>query len=236
MAQLDSTRCGLKADTSKPHYIVTTKNVEEYLQKAINVMVKDLRDNGKNVRDVKITVMTNNVSKEFKPFLVALPIDGAAKGRSGNSDNLSIYQNEENDNNIQMHDWLFKFMSTFVYDKSDIRAFDSMMFRKELGITPAAANDLKRLARPKVHSVRDDRRPTHIIFYVDPIRVFKHMLRVSDDEKFKISIKKDECVDLNSGECEYSVYKIYDSSRRGKGSEREKLAKLLRNNINNKRN
>ena len=234
MAQFERTRSGLEPDMSEIPFRITTKLVEEHLQKAINLMVKDLRDKGVNARDIRITVMTDNISKQFRPFIIAIPMDGAVKGRGGNNENLSIYHDEENDNNIQLHDWLFKFLSAFSFDKSDIKAFDSVTFRKELNISPVRANDLKRLARPKVHSVRDDRRPTHVVMYIDPIRVFKNMLKSSDDDKFRILIKKDKSRDLNAGECEYKVYKIYES-RRSKNDEREKLTKLLKNNINNKR-
>ena len=109
MAQTDKTRSGLEPNRNKILYKINTKDVEEHLQNAINMLVKDLRDNkGKNVKDVKITVLTNPIAKFYRPFIIALPIDSAAKGQGGNkSDNLSIYENEDNNKNIQLHDWLY---------------------------------------------------------------------------------------------------------------------------------
>ena len=83
MAQLEKTKCGLEPDMSEVPFKITTKMVEEHLQKAINLMVRDLREKNVNARDVRITVMTDNISKQFRPFIIAIPMDGAVKGRGG---------------------------------------------------------------------------------------------------------------------------------------------------------
>ena len=120
----------------------------------------------------------------------------------------------------------------YSYDKNDMKAFDSVAFRHEVKISPVDANRLKRFARPKGYSTSNNNRPTHIIMYIDPFRVFSDMLKEEGNpkDKFKAKIIRDQVRELKTGNTSYCVEKVYAKNDHN-NDDRKKFEKFLSNRL-----
>ena len=67
------TRSGLRPDESHLPFVITTKDVQNYLQKRIDVVLEEQRRKGEYMPDVKIQdVISLEASNEFIPLVLFL--------------------------------------------------------------------------------------------------------------------------------------------------------------------
>ena len=192
MASLE-TRAGLQPSDKKLPYTVTTAQVEQYLQKKVDVLCNRDKSLPQNV-DVR--VYTTEVGSKFIPFVVVLPTSVLVdKSKKQNNDHIDGIFNI-NERSSKVEDLLKPFKSLFVaytYDSDDMKAFSSSDWRRARGVARTTSESLKKMVFPRISQFRGEggRKTTVVIFLLDPLRVFHDMLKMNDDNRdFNVDIER----------------------------------------------
>lgn len=219
-------RAGLEPSQKDVAFNITTGEVQQYIQKKINVVVQKFIPElqGK----VNVTVYTTEAGRKFLPFVVMLPkivIDD--KVEEANENLPGIYQIEKVEQNSSIKEPIMKALGIYCYNNYDKGAFMSDDWRRRTQVSRSTANELKRMIRPRLVSVNDTE---FIQIIVDPIRVFHDMLKMDGDDKeskqdFYVEIKNWKKLKL--GEFKYNVLrKLGSPSGKGKGGRNYKQIQL----------
>lgn len=181
------TRAGIVPSDRALPFSVTTSEVEEYLQKRVDAMVKALSETGKKVPKVDIRVYSTEAGKSFIPFVVTLPVSVlTSKQRDDENDMEYIFNQKNEDRNVNINEYYYKFFSSYIYDKNDEEAFFSDVWRRQVGVYKNTSYTLKKLRTPKVFTSGGTK---YILFMIDPLRVFHDMVTSENDGRnFLITI------------------------------------------------
>lgn len=207
-------RAGLRPDESELPYSITTKKVEEYLQKKLDVVIKKMNEraesnpNFKKIDPITINVITTEVGSKFVPFVVIFPmnvlIDKGCKNKGGND----IFNPKREDNSAQMYPEIKKLFDSISYDNKDRDAFKSVNFRRELGIRREAGIQMLMMSKPKISSFNNGRNKV-VTLMVDPIRVFYDMLKSADGKDNRnYHVEITEFSRIRTGEYTYKVKRV----------------------------
>ena len=192
MASLE-TRAGLKPSDKKLPYTITTAQVEQYLQKKVDVLCSRDKSLPQNV-DVR--VYTTEAGSKFIPFVVVLPTSVLVnkQNKQNNSHIDSIFNINERSSKVE--DLLKPFKSLFsayTYNGDDMKAFSSNDWRRARGVTRTTSETIKGMVFPRVFGFRGEggRKTQVVTFMLDPLRVFHDMLKMNDDPRdFSVDIEK----------------------------------------------
>lgn len=206
MAAEFKTRGGLRPDQNQAPFTVNTQQVEKYLQDKIDAVLPN--------KGVRISVRNINASKRFYPFVVALTLN-ALYEREGKdeSDIPSIFNPKDEDKTVVLRPELFELFKGYMYNKKDGEAFESSMWRHEMGVSTRCAQLLNKFRTAKKMEF-DGGQTQRIMFIIDPLRVFYDMSSSTDGNNEKY-IRIDRVQKINNGI--YS-FKFYRKDRRDKNN------------------
>lgn len=220
-------RAGLEPCQKDMAFNITTTEVQQYIQKKINVVVQKF--NPELSGKVNITVYTTEAGRRFFPFVVLLPkivIDEEVE--EANDKLPGIYQMNRQEQNSSIKEPIMKALSIYCYTNDDKNAFKSDDWRRRTGVSRSTAFFIMDMIKPKLITKIQDVEFIQII--IDPVRVFHDMLKMEGDDK---ESKQDFYVEIRSwkklklGEYKYNVLrKIGSPSGKGKGGKNYKQIQL----------
>lgn len=211
---------GVEFEANEKITKITTHDAEAYMQRLIDLAVDNARKNSdhpESIKDVQITLSTINCSKKFKPMMLILPtsvISQKSAKKNRDEHEASIFStNKSGRDQIYIKPWLYPVISTFLYDTKDVEAFNSMNFRRTLGIKPKVYYAMKDNRTPRLQKF--DRGEEYVVCIIDPIRFFHYISKTSDhDTKFEIEIG--ETRQISRSNYEYQVFKVRKNKKNKK--------------------
>lgn len=228
MASLE-TRAGLKPSDKKLPFSITTSQVENYLQKKVDVLCS--KDKGLP-QNVDVRVYTTEASPKFLPFVVVLPTSVLEdKRKKDNNSHVDGFFNiNERSSKIEDLQKPFKMLfGAYVYDKDDIKAFSSNDWRRARAVSRTTSETLKSMVFPRVSQFRGEgsRKTSVVTFMLDPLRVFHDMLKMEDDNR-AYNVDIDKWQKIKTGEYRYMI------SRSVKGKNNRRYNDTFANELNRK--
>ena len=186
------TRSGLRPDETRLPYVITPKDVQNYLQKRLDVVTNELRKQGKECQDVKIQdLISIEASNEFIPLVIFLPETAVVKKQKEQIKGNSIFAQSSKQPGIKLRDEIYNVLKPYVYSSKDRESFGTHLMKNTL-----------KMSREKIYRIQEWTRPTwlkskrskdkNIVLLIDPIRVFHDMLKYVDAPQakpFRINIE-----------------------------------------------
>ena len=204
------TRAGIAPSNKALPFSVTTSEVEEYLQKRVDAMVK--ASQGK-VKGCSVKVYSTESGRNFIPFVVVLPTDIITnKTKQTDNDMEYIFNQKNEDTNVILDQAYYKLFSSYTFDKNDEEAFFSDNWRRVMGVYKNTSYTLKKLRTPKVTTFGNTK---VILFMIDPLRVFHDMV-VSEDDKRDFLIDINNIKKIETGKFRYDFKREISDSKKGK--------------------
>lgn len=194
-------------------FIITTANVQEYLQKRINAAINVARhDAGLNVPDINVTVNSIPLTDSFMPFFILLPMkaivngDSKVKNNPKNYAELSIFHSDvfnEKSSKIKIQQHIHLVLRPYFYEKNDIEALKNRNVVKH-PIRPSSINKIRHEDRYKIHKFGDK---AYVTVILDPIKIFMDMLCTGNERlgdcNFQVWV--DKIKKLNGGNVSYKL-------------------------------
>ena len=217
--EIYKTRAGIQPSEKELPFSITTTDVEEYMQRKLNVVVNGMRQNGLwRGDDIEVKVITVEMGSKFVPFTVVLPTNVLKdrKNRQSN-DELSIFNPKDNDMTANVYEPIMKMFASYVFDKADGEAFYSADWRRARGVSTTTSAVLKRNRLPRVQKLNNGSME-RVTFLIDPIRVFHDMLMMDNNNtNFRIEIENWQ--KIRSGEFKYDMKRVVNNKKgKGKGN------------------
>lgn len=192
-------------------YLVSTTEVEAYLQDRINRICNTIKANGGETLNVKVNLTSEHqFGKRFLPFIVALPacVEDVA---TSNSHIPEALRPDNDDSGVRLKKPFYQLFANYTYNNDDRKALNAPAIRKDLGLNRGSVPILQSLIKPKKETYGDQ---TIIMFILDPIRVFTDYLRDRNNPNDRFT---PEIVGMNKinddGVYEYHVRKKYDKRK-----------------------
>ncbi len=208
--EMYKTRAGINPSDNALPFSVTTREVEDYLQKRVDAMVK--ASNGK-VEKVDIKIYSTESGKKFIPFVVVLPLTVLKRRPTEDNDVEYIFNQKNDDRNVEIKDEYYQFFRTYVYNADDEKSFFSDNWRHLTQVSRDTSPTLKNLRTPKVMTYSGTK---VVLFMVDPLRVFYDMVTREDDKRqFSIDIKNFKKIE--TGNFRYDFNRVINNSKNKKG-------------------
>lgn len=222
MANEFRTKGGLTPDRNQAPYTVTTQMVEKYLQDKIDSVLP-----GQNIR---VNVRNISASKRFYPFVVALTTN-AIHNEEVKDDNIpSIFNPKDDDKTVALRQEVFETFKPYIYNKKDGEAFESSLWRHEMGVTSRTAQLLNKFRTAKKMSF-DSGRTERIMFIIDPLRVFYDMSSDTGSSNNDLFIKIDRVQKINNGIYSFRFYRKNRNSK-DKGGYFSQFSRMFNNGGN----
>lgn len=214
--EIYKTRAGIQPSEKELPFSITTTDVEEYLQRKLNVVVNGMRQNGfYKGEDVELKVITVEMGSKFVPFTVVLPTSVLKDKKRQPKDELSIFNPKDSDSTVIIYEPIMKMFSSYVFDKADGEAFYSADWRRARGVSTTTSATLKRNRLPRVQRLNNGSME-RVTFLIDPIRVFHDMLMMENNNaNFKIEIENWQ--KIRSGEFKYDMKRVVNKNKGKKG-------------------
>lgn len=207
-------------------FSITTAEAEEYLQKRFDSITNLMRKNGIEQDDIKVMLVTVKCSKKFMPMLIMLPdsvIADNGKRKNKNVNEASIF-NPDNDHSgsvVRLKTQFLNFVKPFVYNSDDEKTFFSSTFRNEVGLSAQTARTLKNNRLPKIQKVNNGKQ-RYVIFLIDPIRLFHHMVTKKDNQNERFYIRMTEIHHIKDNEYKYKFDKVYKNKNKNNNNRADK--------------
>lgn len=238
MANME-TRSGLKpVNSGNLPFEITTDNVEEFLQGKFDAIMRQKRSNGEHVDDIKVTLMSIQISKIFVPFMILLPTsvlksqgNGRNKGRN-DEDEASIFNPDNSSGRIYIQEEIFQQLQIYGYTSDDARAFFSREWKNALGVDASGSEFLRYNRIPRVQALNRGK-DQFVTCILDPIRLFYSMLEDPNHQSpFRIDI--DKSTKIAGGVYKYFITRVPLSGKnkkKGFGNNKERFAFELQNRL-----
>ena len=210
------TRAGIQPSEQELPFSITTADVEQYMQRKLNVVVNGMRQNGLyNGEDIEVKVITVEMGSKFIPFTVVLPMNVLKDKRRHPKDELSIFNPKDSDATVTIYEPIMKMFASYVFDKADGEAFFSADWRRARGVSTTTSAVLKRNRLPRIQKLNNGTME-RVTFLIDPIRVFHDMLMMNDNNtNFRVEI--DNWQKIRSGEFRYDMKRVINKKKGKKG-------------------
>lgn len=214
------TRAGIVPSNKALPFSVTTSEVEEYLQKRVDSMVNS--SNGK-IPKVNIKIYSTESGRSFIPFVVILPLSILSSVVKEEDNDIEYIFNQKNeDRNVNIHPAYYKLFSSYVYDKNDEEAFFSDAWRRQVGVFKNTSYTLKKLRTPKVMNFSGTK---VILFMIDPLRVFHDMV-ISEEDKRDFLITITNFKKMETGKFRYDFKREIADSKKNKKYQKTVIEEL----------
>ena len=216
--ELYKTRAGIQPSEQELPFSITTLDVEQYLQRKLNVVVNGMRQNGQySGEDIEVKIVTVEMGSKFIPFTVVLPMNVLRDKRRHPKDELSIFNPKDSDATVNIYEPIMKMFASYTFDKADGDAFFSADWRRARGVSTTTSAVLKRNRLPRVQKLNNGSME-RITFLIDPIRVFHDML-VMDANNTNFRIEVEGWQKIRSGEFRYDMRRVINKKKNKKGGQ-----------------
>lgn len=218
------TKGGLQPDRSQAPFTVTTQQVEKYLQDKIDAVCPN--------SNIRISVRNIAASKRFYPFVVALPVSALYDNGDDMEDIPSIFNPKDNDKTVALKQEIFEIFKSYIYNKKDGEAFESSVWRHEMGVSARSAQLLNKFRTAK-RMTFDHGRTERIMFIIDPLRVFYDMsTETNTSNRADMYIKIDRIQNVNNGMYKFRFYRKNRNGKGDKGSYFNQFSRMFSNGGN----
>ena len=214
--EIYKTRAGIQPSEQELPFSITTTDVEQYMQRKLNVVVNGMRQNGLyKGEDIEVKVITVEMGSKFVPFTVVLPMNVLKDKKRHPKDELSIFNPKDSDATVNIYDPIMRMFASYVYDKADGEAFYSADWRRARGVSTTTSAVLKRNRLPRVQKLNNGSME-RVTFLIDPIRVFHDMLMMENNNA-NFSINVENWQKIRSGEFRYDIKRVVNKKKGKKG-------------------
>lgn len=169
MAQSVETGC-IKPVASTDTFVVSTSEVEEWLQRQINAGAARANSKGEKVPQVNLTLFTLRASQKFHPFVAVLPEEALInKGGGNNDEELSIFNPDESQQIDKFLPHIWVVIKTYMYSIEDKKGIKGSEMRRTLGLTANCSNYISTVMSPRC-DFKNGQKITMVL--LDPLRIF----------------------------------------------------------------
>ena len=212
------TRAGITPNEAELPFSITTRQVEDYLQRKVDIVMNRGANNGETREPIEVRVYTTEAGKSFLPFVIVLPIDALEDTGKKNKNNkkkmAAIFDTKSSEGTGNMKPALYELFRSYTYTKEDESAFFSEDWRRARRVNRETSPVLKGLRTPKVTTMNDGNLQV-VSFMIDPLRVFHDMLKMEGDNRsFKVEVQGWQ--KIQTGEYRYDVLRAVTKGKRGK--------------------
>lgn len=206
---------GAKRDEVAPTYWLSTKDVTQFLQERIDIIVATLRKTNpeySNLENIPVTVAGVQASHGFCTLVVILPPE-ALESESSNvgKDVPYVFKQRDEEMQLKLIPKLENLFQLYIYTKEDKKEFKSNKFIEKMNLNRRVINTLVYFSVPryrKVESTDDGNGREHVMFFIDPIKVFCDMLTEEGDRSNSTSVLIDGIQKIRNGEYKFHVKKL----------------------------
>ena len=216
---------------------ITTKDIQQYLQEKMNIVVQSSQDK------TPVKVWANSIGpkkpSDFKhqdhdlntvvPIL--LMMDSGVKPRKNKvqETDLGNIVGGRQSQRLEIRQDVFNMLNNYRWTRNDLNALDSPKYRRSLGITQETVKVFHKYSNFSEASLYEGG-PKIICVLLDPIRVIRDMLIDVENptEPFRVKILK--TVMISETKCSYEVLR---DSRMRQGITDSSIEKMLRNKLEN---
>lgn len=214
--EIYKTRAGIMPSEKELPFSITTTDVEQYIQRKLNVVVNGMRQNGiYKGEDIEVKVITVEMGSNFIPFTVVLPMNVLKERVRRPKEELSIFNPKDSDSTVTLYEPIARMFSSYTFDKADGEAFFSSDWRRARGVSTNTSSILKHNRLPRIQKLNNGSME-RVTFLIDPIRIFHDMLVMdTNNTNFKIEIK--DWQKIRSGEFRYDMKRVLNTKKNKKG-------------------
>lgn len=227
--EIYKTRAGLTPSEKELPFSITTSDVEQYLQRKLNVVVNGMRqdpDIKYTGEDIEVKLVTVEMGSNFIPFTAVFPMNIVKSKPRRPKDELSIFNRKDEDETVVIYEPIAKMISSYMFDKSDGEAFFSVDWRRARGVSTNRSSTLKHNRVPRIQKFNNGNME-RVTVLIDPIRIFHDMLVMENNNtNFRIEIK--DWQKIRSGEFRYDMKRVLNSKKNKKGGGNDFVDELSR--------
>ena len=205
-------RTFINRSTEVEPYTITTTNVQDFLQATASRVDRAIEQKigaAKGSINTKVSVMSFNMSgkEEKKPFVPFIAMfSGNIIDARDNFANIPSVLKPDIDNGVHLNDVYYKtLIAPFIYNKDDIKAFNSASMRKQMHIRVnfRVLNTIKKYMKPTIEFTgkdHDNIENATVAVVIDPLRMFKHLTydKSNPGDRYSVNVKSATEVDAQN--------------------------------------
>ena len=216
-------RTFINRSTEVEPYTITTTNVQDFLQATASRVDRAIEQKigaEKGSINTKVSVMSFNMSgkEEKKPFVPFIAMfSGNIIDARDNFANIPSVLKPDIDNGVHLNDVYYKtLIAPFIYNKDDIKAFNSASMRKQMHIRVnfRVLNTIKKYMKPTIEFTgkdHDNIENATVAVVIDPLRMFKHLTYDKSNPGVRYSVNVKSATEVDAQNYTFDVERIINT-------------------------
>ena len=216
-------RTFINRSTEVEPYTITTTNVQDFLQATASRVDRAIEQKigaTKGSINTKVSVMSFNMSgkEEKKPFVPFIAMfSGNIIDARDNFANIPSVLKPDIDNGVHLNDVYYKtLIAPFIYNKDDIKAFNSPSMRKQMHIRVnfRVLNTIKKYMKPTIEFTgkdHDNIENATVAVVIDPLRMFKHLTYDKSNPGVRYSVNVKSATEVDAQNYTFDVERIINT-------------------------
>jgi hypothetical protein len=216
-------RTFINRSTEVEPYTITTTNVQDFLQATASRVDRAIEQKigaAKGSINTKVSVMSFNMSgkEEKKPFVPFIAMfSGNIIDARDNFANIPSVLKPDIDNGVHLNDVYYKtLIAPFIYNKDDIKAFNSASMRKQMHIRVnfRVLNTIKKYMKPTIEFTgkdHDNIENATVAVVIDPLRMFKHLTYDKSNPGVRYSVNVKSATEVDAQNYTFDVERIVNT-------------------------
>ena len=216
-------RTFINRSTEVEPYTITTTNVQDFLQATASRVDRAIEQKigaAKGSINTKVSVMSFNMSgkEEKKPFVPFIAMfSGNIIDARDNFANIPSVLKPDIDNGVHLNDVYYKtLIAPFIYNKDDIKAFNSASMRKQMHIRVnfRVLNTIKKYMKPTIECTgkdHDNLENATVAVVIDPLRMFKHLTYDKSNPGVRYSVNVKSATEVDAQNYTFDVERIINT-------------------------
>lgn len=216
-------RTFINRSTEVEPYTITTTNVQDFLQATASRVDRAIEQKigaAKGSINTKVSVMSFNMSgkEEKKPFVPFIAMfSGNIIDARDNFANIPSVLKPDIDNGVHLNDVYYKtLIAPFIYNKDDIKAFNSASMRKQMHIRVnfRVLNTIKKYMKPTIEFTgkdHDNLENATVAVVIDPLRMFKHLTYDKSNPGVRYSVNVKSATEVDAQNYTFDVERIINT-------------------------
>lgn len=216
-------RTFINRSTEVEPYTITTTNVQDFLRATASRVDRAIEQKigaAKGSINTKVSVMSFNMSgkEEKKPFVPFIAMfSGNIIDARDNFANIPSVLKPDIDNGVHLNDVYYKtLIAPFIYNKDDIKAFNSPSMRKQMHIRVnfRVLNTIKKYMKPTIEFTgkdHDNLENATVAVVIDPLRMFKHLTYDKSNPGVRYSVNVKSATEVDAQNYTFDVERIVNT-------------------------
>lgn len=216
-------RTFINRSTEVEPYTITTTNVQDFLQATASRVDRAIEQKicaAKGSINTKVSVMSFNMSgkEEKKPFVPFIAMfSGNIIDARDNFANIPSVLKPDIDNGVHLNDVYYRtLIAPFIYNKDDIKAFNSPSMRKQMHIRVnfRVLNTIKKYMKPTIEFTgkdHDNLENATVAVVIDPLRMFKHLTYDKSNPGVRYSVNVKSATEVDAQNYTFDVERIVNT-------------------------